>query len=311
MSMGEETKKPRIGFLGLGHMGTPMAQRLLDAGYPLTVYDHTAERAEQFARGRAQVARTPREAAERSDVLVLMLADDEAVREVVLGEAGALAAAKQSAVLLDMSTVSPEANRRLATAGRARGVEVLDAPVSGSVPQAQQGSLVIFVGGERGAFERCLPILQVMGQHVFHMGPSGAGNTMKLVVNTLLGVEMQAIAEALALGEKAGLERGTLLDVLGQTTVIAPSHKAKLENASKSAYPAAFALGMMQKDFGLILEEATRLSVPMPATAAAAQMCDAELALEQRAASGERAEEDFSAVIRLMEGLAGLQPVAR
>src|SRR5260370_26029406 len=227
MSTGEETRKPHIGFLGLGHMGTPMAQRLLDAGYPLTVYDHTAARAEQFARGRAQVARTPREAADRSDVVVLMVADDEAVREVVLGEAGALAAARQGTVLLDMSTVSPEANRRLAAAGRARGVEVLDTPVSGSVPQAQQGSLVIFVGGERSAFERCLPILRVLGQHVFHMGPSGAGNTMKLVVNTLLGVEMQAIAEALALGEKAGLERGTLLDVLGQTTALAASHKAK------------------------------------------------------------------------------------
>src|SRR5258708_34357398 len=109
MSMGEETKKPRIGFLGLGHMGTPMAQRLLDAGYPLTVYDHTAERAEQFARGRAQVARTPREAAERSDVLVLMLADDEAVREVGLGEAGAWAPAKQSAVGMGIGPVSPRA----------------------------------------------------------------------------------------------------------------------------------------------------------------------------------------------------------
>jgi 3-hydroxyisobutyrate dehydrogenase-like beta-hydroxyacid dehydrogenase len=306
-------QQSRIGFLGVGHMGTPMAQRLLDAGYQLTVYNHTTERAEQFARGRAQVARTPREAAERSDVLVLMLADDDAVREVVLGEVGALAAARQGAMVLDMSTVSPEANRRLAAEGRRRGVEVLDAPVSGSVPQAQQGSLVIFVGGQRDAFERCLPILQVMGQHVFHMGPSGAGNTMKLVVNTLLGVEMQAIAEALALGEKAGLERGTLLSVLGQTAVIAPSHKAKLDNAGKSVYPAAFALDMMRKDFGLILEEAMRLSVPMPATAAAAQMCDAEHAISQRAASGggTPAEEDFSVVIRLMEELAGLQPAAR
>jgi 3-hydroxyisobutyrate dehydrogenase len=311
MSSSEQTGKPRIGFLGLGHMGMPMAQRLLDAGYPLTVYNHTTERAEQFAPGRAQVARIPREATEHSDVLVLMLSDDAAVREVIFGDQGALSVAQRGAVLLDMSTVSPETNRRVTEEAHSSGIDVLDAPVSGSVPQAQQGSLVIFVGGEKPVFERCRPILEAMGQQVFYMGPSGSGNTMKLVVNTLLGVEMQAIAEALALGEKAGLNRATLLDVLGQTAVIAPSHKAKLENASKSQYPAAFAVAMMHKDFGLILDEAARLSVAMPATAAAAQMCGAELTASKRAAtSASAAEEDFSAVIRLMEELAGLQPVA-
>ena len=307
MSSSEGAQKPRIGFLGLGHMGTPMARRLLDAGYALTVYNHTVERAEQFAPGRAGVARTPREAAERSDVLIVMLSDDTAVRETLLGEQWALDGLARGAVVIDMSTVAPETNRSLAEEARGRGVEVLDAPVSGSVPQAEQGTLVIFVGGERATFERCLPILQGMGQRVFYMGASGAGNTMKLVVNTLLGVEMQAIAEAVALGEKAGLERGTLLETLGQTAVIAPSHKAKLENAARSAYPPTFALGMMHKDFGLILELAARLAVPMPATAASAQISEAEYA--SREGAGE--DEDFSVVVRLMERLAGLQSGAQ
>src|SRR5260370_39175507 len=120
MSTGEETRKPHIGFLGLGHMGTPMAQRLLDAGYPLTVYDHTTERAEQFAPGRAGVAKTPREAAERSDVLILMLSDDAAVREVLLGEQGALDGLPRGAAVIDKSTVSPEVNRSVAEGGLSR-----------------------------------------------------------------------------------------------------------------------------------------------------------------------------------------------
>lgn len=313
MSNRTDAGKPRVAFLGLGHMGTPMATRLLDAGYPLTVYDHTTEKATQFAGGRAPVAKTPREAAAQADVFVLMVSNDEAVREVLLGEQGALAAARRGAVLIDMSTVSPETNRRVAQEARGRGVDVLDAPVSGSVPQAQQGVLVIFAGGDQAVFERCRPILEAMGHQAFYMGPSGTGNAMKLVVNTLLGVEMQAIAEALALGEKSGLDRAKLLDVLGQTTVIAPAHKAKLDDARKNAYPTNFAASMMHKDFGLILDEAARLSVPMPATAAAAQMSGAELAASARRAdrSGGNAEEDYSAVIRLMEELAGLQPAAQ
>ncbi len=307
MSSNEGMLKPRIGFLGLGHMGTPMARRLLDAGYALTVFNHTTKRAEQFAPGRAGVAKTPREAAEQSDVLILMLSDDTVVRKALLGEQGALDGLPRGAAVIDMSTVSPEVNRSMAKEARGRGVAILDAPVSGSVPQAEQGSLVIFAGGERAAFERCEPILKVMGQRVFYMGPSGSGNAMKLVVNTLLGVEMQAIAEAVALGEKAGLDRGTLLATLGQTAVIAPGHKAKLENAAKSSYPPAFALGMMRKDFGLILEHATRLAVPMPATAASAQINETESASRE----GADEDEDYSVVVRLMERMAGLQPAVR
>jgi len=300
--------KPSIGFIGLGHMGSRMAKRLLDAGYPLTVYNHTRVREEPLAQAGARRAGSPRELAAGADVVISSLSDDAAVRAVFYGEQGALAGAKPGSVLIDMSTVSPETSRTLVEEAARRSVQVLDAPVSGSTPQAEQGMLVIFVGGHETAFQRCRPIFDVLGKSVYHMGPSGTGAIMKLVVNTLLGLEMQAIAEAVAFGEKAGLPKRELLDVLAKTTVIAPAHAAKLDNARREQYPANFALPMMHKDFGLILQHAAELGVPMPATAAAFQMTTAELAAQQRRGDGQVAEEDYSAVVKLMEELAGLEP---
>ena len=290
----------RIGFIGLGHMGRLMVARLLAAGYTLTVYDRTPERTRSVADKGAAVAATPRQVAAQCDVVMASLTDDAAVQEVMLGADGVLAGVRMDSLVIDLSSVAPQTSRRVWAAARAKGVAMLDAPVSGSTPQAEQGRLTIFVGGEQTTFERCQPILEVLGTTVWYMGPSGAGTTMKLVVNTLLGVEMQAIAEAIALGQKAGLEKGRLLDVLEQTALIAPAHKAKFANARREEYPVTFALRLMHKDFGLIQQEATSLAVPMPATAAAQQACAAEQA--------KNTEEDYSAVIRLMEEWAGLTP---
>lgn len=295
-----------IGFIGLGTMGSRMAKRLLDSGYAISVYDRTPERAEPLARAGARRTASPRELAADSDVVISMLSNDEAVRAVISGQTGALAGAKPDSILVDMSTVSPETSRAVREAASHHSVHVLDAPVSGSTPQAEQGTLVIFVGGDKPAFQRCKPIFDVLGRSVYYMGPSGAGTTMKLVVNTLLGLEMQAIAEAIAFGEKAGLPKRQLLDVLAQTAVIAPAHAAKLDNARRNEYPANFGLPLMHKDFGLILQHAAELSVPMPATSAAYQMTNAEFALQQHKGDGAAAGEDYSAVIKLMEQLAGL-----
>jgi 3-hydroxyisobutyrate dehydrogenase len=292
--------RQRIGFIGLGHMGRRMAARLIDAGYTVTVYDRTSEKTRPLAEKGAAVAATPRQLAAHCDVVILSVTDDTAVREVMLGADGVLAGVREDSMVIDLSSVLPETSRRVCEAARAKGVSMIDAPVSGSTPQAEQGVLTIFVGGEHKTFERCKPILEVLGKTVWYMGPSGAGTTMKLVVNTLLGVEMQAIAEAIALGEKAGLEKGRLLDVLEQTTLIAPAHKAKFANARREEYPVTFALRLMHKDFGLIQQQATSLAVPMPATAAAQQACVAEQARST--------EEDYSAVIRLMEEWAGVTP---
>ncbi len=291
-------EKERIGFIGLGNMGSRMTRRLLAAGYPLGIYDANQDVTRAFEQQNIQRAGTPQDLAGAAEVVLCSVNDDAAVREVVTGRNGILAASGPLRYFVNLSTVSPATSRELAKAGQERGVSMIDAAVSGSTPQAEQGTLVVFVGGETDAFEHVRSILDVLGAGVHYMGPSGSGSAMKLVVNTLLGVGLQAIAEAIALGQKAGLSKDRLLDVLGQTAVVAPGHKGKLANALKDQYPTTFPLRLMHKDFGLILEEAAERSVAMPATAVARQMCAAEMA--------KGVEEDYSAVIRLMENLTGI-----
>lgn len=294
-----DAAKPRIGFLGLGMMGSRMARRLLTAGYQGTVYDRTPDRARPLLAAGATLAAAPRAAAEGSDVVLYSLADDAAVRDVVLGPDGVLAGARPGSLLVDLSTVLPETSRAVSTRAAAEGIGAIDAPVSGSTPQAEQGALVIFAGGDRTAYESVTPILDVLGRHV-HMGASGAGTTMKLVTNTLLGLGVEALAEAVALGRKAGLEMPRLIDALELTVVVSPGQKAKLENARRGQYAPAFALRMMLKDFGLTSRLAESCGVPMPATAAAQQVSRIE------AVRAGAPDEDFSAVIRTIQQLAGL-----
>jgi 3-hydroxyisobutyrate dehydrogenase-like beta-hydroxyacid dehydrogenase len=208
---------------------------------------------------------------------------------------------RPGAIIINTSTVSPKLSRRLSKESLARGVFVLDSPVSGSTPQAEEGQLVIFVGGAQAAYERSRPILSVLGRESFYLGPAGAGSTMKLCVNALLGLGLQALAEAIALGLKAGLDRDRFLDVLGSTVVLSASQRSKLENVRKEAYPPAFPLRLMLKDFGLILDAARFLSVAMPATAAAQEVYAGEAARQR----GSGRDEDFSSVVRAMEEIAG------
>jgi 3-hydroxyisobutyrate dehydrogenase len=287
-----------LGFMGLGYMGSRLAARLLDAGYPLGVYNRTREKARALAARGARVYDSSADLAADADIVLTMLADDAAVEQVMLGPEGVIAAARPGSTLIDLSSVHPDTSRRLATAARSRDVAVLDAAVSGSTPQAEDGSLVVFVGGERPVYERCKPLLQVLGSRVFYLGPSGAGATMKLVVNSLLAVGMQALAEALLLGQHAGLDRTTLLDVLEQTAVVTPGQKHKLQNVRSGEYPVEFPLRLMFKDLLNVERLAGQAVVPMPATAAAQQMFAAEQAQGH--------EEDVSAVIRSMERLAGV-----
>ena len=296
-------EKERIGFIGLGNMGSRMARRLFEAGYALAVYDTDVEKVRPFEQQGVRTAGTPQELAGIADVIFCSVPDDAALCEVVTGLSGVLAASDPAAFFVNVSTVSPATSRDLAKTARPRGVSMIDAAVSGSTPQAEQGTLVVFLGGEPGACERVRPILNVLASGVHYMGQSGSGSIMKLVVNTLLGVGLQAMAEAVALGRKAGLPKERLLDVLGQTAVVAPAHKGKLENALKDEYPTTFPLRLMYKDFGLILQEAAERSVAMPATALARQMCVAEMA--------KGSEEDYSAVIRLMESLACVRRAER
>lgn len=293
----QHASSPSIGFIGMGHMGSHLAPRLIRVGYHLTVYDRTREKA-QAIEG-ASVAETPEEAASGSEVVISMVTDDAALEEVMRSPGGVLAGTHAGSIIIDMSTVSPRASRCLFQEARAKGVEMIDAAVSGSVPQVEQGSLVIFVGGERETYERCKPILDVLGKQHHYLGPSGTGTTMKLVVNLLLGLSRQALAEALVLGEKAGLARAQLIEVLKQTAVVSPRQQADLEHARLRAYPADFALALMSKDFQLMLDEAFEVSAPLPMTAVAQQIAAAAMPGYSGA--------DASAIIPFLETLAGLQ----
>ena len=295
---GTENSRPHIGFIGMGHMGSHMVTKLMRAGYHLTVYDRTAERAQAMGKLGASVAQTPRELAASSDVIISCVSNDHALEAVMLEPDGALAGAHASSAIIDMSTVAPQTSRQLFQAARTKGVPMIDAAVSGSVPQVEQGSLVIFVGGERETYERYLPILDVLGKQSIYLGSSGKGTTMKLVVNLLLGLGRQALAEALVLGEKAGLEREQLIDVLEQTAVISPRQQADLEHTRRREYGADFALALMYKDFQLMLGEAFEVSAPLPMTAIAQQIA--------AAAMPDYSEEDASAIIRFMEAFAGV-----
>jgi 3-hydroxyisobutyrate dehydrogenase-like beta-hydroxyacid dehydrogenase len=292
----------RIGFIGLGAMGSRMAGRLLAAGHDLVVYDRLREATRPLEQRGATVAAGSKQVAAGSDIVFSSVTNDAALEQVMFGPDGALAGARPGTIVIDMSTVSPRMSRRLHDAARGNGLAVLDAPVSGSTPQAEQGQLVIFVGGEEGVYQKCQPMLAVLGSKTLYLGPSGSGTTMKLCVNTLLGLGVQALAEAIALGEKGGLARERFLQVLGETAVVSPSQKSKLENARKDEYPAAFPLRLMLKDFGLILETATELSVPMPATEAASRVAAAEHARQLATHS----DDDFSVVVRAMERWAGV-----
>ena len=284
-----------IGFIGLGAMGQLMAGRLLSSGFPLVVYDHTSRKTAMLAVKGAVAAPSVRQLARKAEVIISCLPNDEAVRSVYQGPEGVLACANPGTIVIEMSTISPDTSRALHRMGIERGLEVLDVAISGSTPAAEQGSLTLLGGGDANVFDSCQPIFSAIAKQYFHMGPSGSGTAMKLVVNALLGVNMQAVAEAVAFGEKAGLNRELLLDVLAKTAVIAPAHQGKLLRAEHDDYSPQFPLKLMNKDFRLILEKAGEVGAPMPATAAL------QINAARNVVDG---DQDFSIVIGEMERLA-------
>jgi 3-hydroxyisobutyrate dehydrogenase-like beta-hydroxyacid dehydrogenase len=288
----------RLGFVGIGYMGRPIARRLLEAGFKLTAYDRDHSKADELLRYSATVAKSLSELSSTCSVVLSCLPSDEAVLEAYRGADGVLAQANRGLVVIDMSTVYPETSQELARLGSERGVEVLDVTISGSTPTAENGLLTLFGGGNQERFDTAESIFRVIAKNYFYLGPNGSGATMKLVVNTLLGIGMQAIAEAVALGEKAGLDRNRLLDVLSQTAVVAPAHAGKLQRVKKNDYSPQFPIRLMNKDFGLILNLAAAVGARMPAAGAAFEINARQ--------SDQGQEQDFSAVILQMEKQAHL-----
>jgi 3-hydroxyisobutyrate dehydrogenase-like beta-hydroxyacid dehydrogenase len=276
-----------------------MAARLLNAGYELTVYNRTRSRAEPLAQRGARVADSPRQVAEASDIVLLSLADDAAVEGAMLARDGVLAGMRAGGAIVDLSTIAPSTSRALAQRAQDAGISMIDVPVSGSTAVAEGGQLILLAGGDEVTLTRCRPVLDVLGNRLFSLGGNGMGLSMKLVINGLLGVGIQALAEAIALGRKAGIDRDRLLDVLGEMPTLSPAQKGKMENARRDEYPVAFPLPLMTKDYRLVAQLADDLDVPLPAGSAAQQV--------MIAAAAQGWEDDFSAVIRFVEGLAGLR----
>jgi len=285
--------RDQLGFVGIGYMGRPIARRLLESGFKLVAYDRDHNKAEELTRYGGTVAKSVAELSSSCNVVMSCLPSDEAVLNVYGGPGGVFANARSGSLVIDLSTVYPETSRQLSRQGSEHGVQVLDVTISGSTPAAENGLLTLFGGGNRECFDGAEPIFRVISHKYFYVGPSGSGATMKLVVNTLLGIGMQAIAEAVALGEKAGLDRNRLLDVLSRTAVVAPAHAGKLERAKTSDYSPQFPIRLMNKDFGLILNLAAAVGAQMPATGAAFEVNARQSQQEQ--------EQDFSAVILQME----------
>src|SRR6202451_1305392 len=282
------TSQSRLGFIGLGYLGSRVAKRLAAAGFPLVVYDRDREKAKELAALGAVVAPDPETLAEEADVVLSCLPSDAAVKAVYLGAGKVLESARPGTRIVELSTIAPETSRQVHDAAAKFDVSMVDVAISGSTPAAEAGTLTLFGGGERKVFESVQPTFAPIARQWFYMGPSGSGVAMKLVVNTLLGLGMQSIAEAVALGSGLGLPRELLLDILSKTAVVAPAHAGKLATAKRNDYAPQFPIRLMSKDFGLVLTDAAEYGLSMPATEAAAVVSSAE------AEAG--GEEDFSAV---------------
>ncbi len=295
------TTRSRLGFIGLGYLGSRIARRLVAAGFPMVVHDRDHEKTKELAALGAAVAPIPETLGEESDVVLSCLPSDATVEAIYLGAGKVFESARPGTRIVELSTIAPETSRRVHDAARKFDVSMLDVAVSGSTTAAEAGALTLFGGGERKVFEAVQPIFAPIASQWFYMGPSGSGVAMKLVVNTLLGLGMQSIAEAVALGSGLGLPRDLLLDTLAKTAVVAPAHAGKLATAKRNDYAPQFPIRLMDKDFGLVLTAAAQCGLSMPATEAAAAVNSAE------AASG--GEEDFSAVIRRMEDQVAIEHV--
>ena len=245
--------KQKIGFVGLGLMGSRMALNLVRAGYPVIVYNRTPEKTRSLAEAGATVAGSLAEVARNSEIVITMVSDSAALQAVVLGPAGLLDSLQPGAVLIDMSTVDPKVSRQVAEAVRARGAHMLDAPVSGSTMMAEQGSLSIMVGGEESVHERVREVLLKMGSRTTHVGPNGAAASLKPAVNIVIGVTMQVLAESIVLAERAGVAPEIAVEVLSNSAVASPFLKYKASQLLQPLGPAAFTASMMQKDFTMAL----------------------------------------------------------
>lgn len=279
-----------IGFVGTGTIGSRMIARLLQDKHTVSVYNRNKAATKPLVNMGANPVDSIQDLVKSADFICISVPDDRAIKDVV---DQALTADCKGKVFISLSTISPDVAVELSEIITKNKAYFLDAPVSGSAPQVEAGQLVIFVGGNETKFKEAKPIFNAISKETYYMGPAGNGSRMKLVVNTLLGLGVQALAESLTLGERMGISKAKLVEVLNHTVVVSPSQKIKMQNALADNYDVAFSLANMYKDFGLILDQARKTSTPMPATATAVQVSAVGMS--------RKLDKDFSVVIKLLE----------
>jgi 3-hydroxyisobutyrate dehydrogenase len=286
-----------VGFIGLGIMGSRQAASLRRAGFELTVFNRTRERADAWADEHGgHVADTPREVAERSDVVITMVVDGAQVEELLLGDDGAVDGARPGTLFIDMSTIGPADARRIGGALEEQGHRFIDAPVTGSAPKAQDGTLTIMAGGSDEDMQRAQPLLGAMGELVVHVGPVGTGQQVKVLSNAVSAVNCATLAQALAVGRRADVNLEALLDVMGAGSANSTMLQLKGKPMLEHDFSPLFKLDHMLKDVRLCLEEARQAGAAFPAAALAGELYAA-------GAGRGLGEQDFAAVLEVVEGL--------
>jgi 3-hydroxyisobutyrate dehydrogenase len=264
-----EKSAVQLGFIGLGLMGSGLTRRLHSAGWNVHAWNRSPEPADVLRRDGVVIAASVPELVVGSNVVLSSLANDEAVYSVYFANDGVFSAAKRGTIILEMSTISPELSRLLHQQASAHGISFLDLAVSGSTPAVEAGTITLLAGGDQKTFEQCAPIYESIAKQWFLMGPGSSGILMKLVVNLLLGVDMQAIAEAVSLGEHLKIDRNVLLDVLSRTAVIPPAFVGKFKKIKNGDYSPEFPLRLMSKDMDLAMNAARNSGAVLPAATAA------------------------------------------
>ena len=290
----------KIGFVGLGIMGKPMARNLMEAGYELTVYDIVGEPVEELATEGASAASSPREATVNNARTITMLPDSADSERAILGPDGVLEGAAPGSVIIDMSSIAPSMSQKIGVACADKGVEFLDAPVSGGEPGAIAGTLAIMVGGQQSVFDDCEPLLQVMGGNVVLTGDIGAGNITKLANQIIVAANIEALSEALVLTQKAGVDPERVFNAIRGGLAGSAVMEAKAPMMLDRNFRAGFRIRLHQKDLRNVLQTAGELNVPLPVTALVQQM------LGSLINDGDQ-ESDHSAILHFIEKLAGVE----
>ena len=291
---------PRIGFIGLGIMGKPMARNLLKAGYQLTVYNRRREPMEELAAEGATMASSSKEVAQESLVIVTMLPDSADSENAILGEKGILEGAGSGSTIIDMSSIAPLVSQKIAAQASEKKVDMLDAPVSGGEPRAVAGTLAIMVGGKQEVFDRCLPILNVVGKSVVRVGDVGAGNVVKLANQIIVAANIEAIGEAFVLAQSAGIEPDLVFQAIRAGLAGSNALEAKAPMIMERNFAPGFRIRLHQKDLHNALLTGKELGVPLPVTSLIQQMLGALI-------NGGRGDDDHSAIVNFIEDMAGVQ----